>query len=138
MILPIFEVQELIESMSFADVVFVTSIDEEYLENVTSTVVLVTETVNDLDKRANNRFRNMNYGVEVQIFYGINFTKPILDTEISLARLLEKKIGKQPNLNHILMTRRLIKSLRSFILKKIIFWRINSWQHKVLLPHISD
>ncbi len=90
MILPIFEVQELIESMSFADVVFVTNIDEEYLENVTSTVVLVTETVNDLDKRANNRFRNMNYGVEVQIFYGINFTKPILDTEISLARLLEK------------------------------------------------
>ena len=90
MILPIFEVQELIEAMSFADVVFVTSIDEEYLENVTSTVVLVTETVNDLDKRANNRFRNMNYGVEVQIFYGINFTKPILDTEISLARLLEK------------------------------------------------
>ncbi|MDC2804833.1 DUF806 family protein [Leuconostoc suionicum] len=90
MILPIFEVQELIEAMSFADVVFVTSIDEEYLENVTSTVVLVTEMVNDLDKRANNRFRNMNYGVEVQIFYGINFTKPILDTEISLARLLEK------------------------------------------------
>lgn len=90
MILPIFEVQELIEAMSFADVVFVTSIDEEYLGNVTSTVVLVTETVNDLDKRANNRFRNMNYGVEVQIFYGINFTKPILDTEISLARLLEK------------------------------------------------
>jgi len=35
MILPIFEVQELIEAMSFADVVFVTSIDEEYLENVT-------------------------------------------------------------------------------------------------------
>ncbi|WP_421832674.1 DUF806 family protein [Leuconostoc mesenteroides] len=90
MILPIFEVQELIESMGFADVVFVTSIDEEYLENVTSTVVLVTEMVNDLDKRANNRFRNMNYGVEVQIFYGINFTKPILDTEIALARLLEK------------------------------------------------
>lgn len=90
MILPIFEVQELIESMGFADVVFVTSIDEEYLENVTSTVILVTEMVNDLDKRANNRFRNMNYGVEVQIFYGINFTKPILDTEIALARLLEK------------------------------------------------
>lgn len=90
MILPIFEVQELIESLGFADVVFVTSIDEEYLENVTSTVVLVTETVNDLGKRANNRFRNMNYGVEVQIFYGINFTKPILDTEISLARLLEQ------------------------------------------------
>ncbi|MGQ2286694.1 DUF806 family protein [Leuconostoc suionicum] len=90
MILPIFEVQELIESMGFAEVVFVTSIDEEYLENVTSTVVLVTEMVNDLDKRANNRFRNMNYGVEVQIFYGINFTKPILDTEIALARLLEK------------------------------------------------
>lgn len=90
MILPIFEVQELIESMGFADVVFVTSIDEEYLKNVTSTVVLVTETVNDLDKRANNRFRNMNYGVEVQIFYGINFTKPILDTEIALARLLEQ------------------------------------------------
>lgn len=90
MILPIFEVQELIESMSFADVVFVTSIDEEYLKNVTSTVVLITETVNDLDRRANNRFRNMNYGVEVQIFYGINFTKPILDTEIALARLLEK------------------------------------------------
>ena len=90
MILPVFEVQELIESLGFADVVFVTSIDEEYLESVTSTVVLVTETVNDLDKRANNRFRNMNYGVEVQIFYGINFTKPILDTEISLARLLEK------------------------------------------------
>lgn len=90
MILPIFEVQELIESMGFADAVFVTSIDEEYLKNVTSTIVLITETVNDLDKRANNRFRNMNYGVEVQIFYGINFTKPILDTEISLARLLEK------------------------------------------------
>ncbi|SPD94513.1 hypothetical protein LES9216_00062 [Leuconostoc suionicum] len=94
MILPIFEVQELIESMGFADVVFVTSIDEEYLKNVTSTVVLVTETVDDLDKRANNRFRNMNYGVEVQIFYGINFTKPILDTEIALARLLEKNDWK--------------------------------------------
>lgn len=90
MILPIFEVQELIESMGFADVVFVTSIDEEYLENVTSTVVLVTEMVNDLDKRANNRFRNMTYGVEVQIFYGISFTKPILDAEIALARLLEQ------------------------------------------------
>ncbi|GMA68772.1 tail protein [Leuconostoc litchii] len=90
MILPIFEVQEIIESMSFADVVFVTIIDEEYLKNVTSTVVLVIETVNDLDRRANNRFRNMNYGVEVQIFYGINFSKPILDTEIALARLLEK------------------------------------------------
>ncbi|MEL1262349.1 DUF806 family protein [Leuconostoc mesenteroides] len=94
MILPIFEVQELIESLGFADIVFVTSIDEEYLKNVTSTIVLVTETVNDLDKRANNRFRNMNYGVEVQIFYGINFTKPIIDTEIALARLLEKNDWK--------------------------------------------
>lgn len=89
MILPIYEVQELIESMGFADVVFVTSIDEEYLKNVTSTIVLVTESVNDLDKRANNRFRSMNYGVEVQIFYGINYNTHILDTEIALARLLE-------------------------------------------------
>lgn len=94
MILPIYEVQELIESMGFADVVFVTSIDEEYLKNVTSTIVLITESVNDLDKRANNRFRSMSYGVEVQIFYGINFNTPILDTEIALARLLEKKDWK--------------------------------------------
>lgn len=94
MILPIYEVQELIESMSFADVVFVTSIDEEYIKNVTSTIVLITESVNDLDKRANNRFRSMNYGVEVQIFYGINYKTPILDTEIALARLLEKNDWK--------------------------------------------
>ncbi|QHJ76591.1 MAG: hypothetical protein [Bacteriophage sp.] len=94
MILPIYEVQELIESMGFADVVFVTSIDEEYLKNVTSTIVLITESVNDLDKRSNNRFRSMNYGVEVQIFYGINYNTPILNTEISLARLLEKNDWK--------------------------------------------
>ena len=94
MILPIYEVQELIESMGFADVVFVTSIDEEYLKNVTSTIALITESVNDLDKRANNRFRSMSYGVEVQIFYGINFSTPILDTEVALARLLEKNDWK--------------------------------------------
>jgi len=90
MILPIYEASNLIKTMAFADVIFTGSIDEEYLKDTQSTLVLITETVNDLDKRANNRFRNMLYGVEVQIFYGINFDKSILDIEIQLARLLEK------------------------------------------------
>ncbi|WP_242651980.1 DUF806 family protein [Leuconostoc kimchii] len=90
MILPTYEVKDLIESLKIADAVFTTSIDEEYQKDVQSTVILIAETVNDLDKRANNRFRNMNYGVEVQIFYGTDFNQPILDVEIKLARLLEK------------------------------------------------
>jgi len=90
MILPIYEASNLIKTMAFADVIFTGSIDEEYLKDTQSTLVLITETVNDLDKRANNRFRNMLYGVEVQIFYGISFDKSILDIEIQLARLLEK------------------------------------------------
>jgi len=90
MILPIYEASNLIKTMAFADVIFTGSIDEEYLKDTQSTLVLITETVNDLDKRANNRFRNMLYGVEVQIFYGISFDKLILDIEIQLARLLEK------------------------------------------------
>lgn len=90
MILPIFEVGDLIESMKFADVVFTSNIDEEYLKNTQAMVVLVTETINDLDKRANNRFRNLAYGVEVQIFYGSGFNQPILDVEIKLARLIEQ------------------------------------------------
>ncbi|KAA8327785.1 DUF806 family protein [Leuconostoc carnosum] len=90
MILPIYEASNLIKTMAFADAIFTGSIDEEYLKDTQSTLVLITETVNDLDKRANNRFRNMLYGVEVQIFYGINFDKSILDIEIQLARLLEK------------------------------------------------
>lgn len=90
MILPIYEASNLVKTMAFADVIFTGSIDEEYLKDTQSTLVLITETVNDLDKRANNRFRNMLYGVEVQIFYGINFDKSILDIEIQLARLLEK------------------------------------------------
>ncbi|MCS8582910.1 DUF806 family protein [Leuconostoc citreum] len=89
MILPIYEVSDLIESLSFAYAVFTNEIDEEYLKNTDDTVVLITESINDLDKRANNRFRNLKYGVEVQIFYGTNFDKPILDVEISLARKLE-------------------------------------------------
>lgn len=90
MILPIYEASNLVKTMAFADVIFTGSIDEEYLKDTQSTLVLITETVNDLDKRANNRFRNMLYGVEVQIFYGISFYKSILDIEIQLARLLEK------------------------------------------------
>lgn len=90
MILPIFEVDDLLQTLKFADAVFVNNIDEEYLKDVQSTTVLITETVNDLDKRANNRFRNLNYGVEVQIFYGINFNQSILDIEIEVARLLER------------------------------------------------
>lgn len=90
MILPIFEVDDLLQTLKFADAIFVNSIDEEYLKDVQSTTVLITETVNDLDKRANNRFRNLNYGVELQIFYGINFNQSIIDIEIEVARLLER------------------------------------------------
>ncbi|CCF28438.1 Prophage pi3 protein 18, tail component [Leuconostoc citreum LBAE E16] len=89
MILPIYEVSDLIESLSFSNAVFTNEIDEEYLKNTADTVVLITESINDLDKRANNRFRNLSYGVEVQIFYGTNFDKPILDVEIAVARKLE-------------------------------------------------
>lgn len=90
MILPVFEVQDLIDSMGFADKTFVENIDEEYLKDVRSTIVLITEAISDLDMRANNRFRSMNYNIEVQIFYGTSFTESILDKEIALARLLEK------------------------------------------------
>lgn len=90
MILPIFEVDDLLQTLKFADAIFVNSIDEEYLKDVQSTTILITEAVNDLDKRANNRFRSLNYGVEVQIFYGINFNQSILDIEIDVARLLER------------------------------------------------
>lgn len=90
MILPIFEVDDLLQTLKFADTIFVNSIDEEYLKDVQSTTILITETVNDLDKRANNRFRNLNYGVELQIFYGINFNQSIIDIEIKVARLLER------------------------------------------------
>ena len=90
MILPIFEVDDLLQTLKFADATFVNSIDEEYLKDVQSTIILITETVNDLDKRANNRFRNLNYGVELQIFYGINFNQSIIDIEIKVARLLER------------------------------------------------
>jgi len=90
MILPIFEVDDLLQTLKFADATFVNSIDEEYLKDVQSSTILITETVNDLDKRANNRFRNLSYGVEVQIFYGINFNQSILDIEINVARLLER------------------------------------------------
>lgn len=90
MILPIFEVDDLLQTLKFADAIFVNSIDEEYLKDVQSTTILITETVNDLDKRANNRFRNLNYGVELQIFYGINFNQSIIDIEIKVARLLER------------------------------------------------
>lgn len=90
MILPVFEVQDLIDSMNFADVTFVSSIDKEYLKDVKSTIVLITEATNELDMRSNNRFRGMSYAIEVQIFYGTKFTNSVLDTEIALARLLEK------------------------------------------------
>ncbi|GMA66773.1 DUF806 family protein [Leuconostoc gelidum] len=90
MILPIYEVDDLLQTLKFADAIFVNSIDEEYLKDVQSTTILITETVNDLDKRANNRFRNLNYGVELQIFYGINFNQSIIDIEIKVARLLER------------------------------------------------
>ncbi|WP_431060958.1 DUF806 family protein [Weissella paramesenteroides] len=90
MILPVFEVQDLIDSMNFADVTFVSSIDEAYLKDVKSTIVLITEATNELDMRSNNRFRGMSYAIEVQIFYGTKFTNSVLDTEIALARLLEK------------------------------------------------
>lgn len=90
MILPVFKVQDLIDSMNFADVTFVSSIDEAYLKDVKSTIVLITEATNELDMRSNNRFRGMSYAIEVQIFYGTKFTNSVLDTEIALARLLEK------------------------------------------------
>ncbi|MBZ5958140.1 DUF806 family protein [Leuconostoc gasicomitatum] len=90
MILPIFEIDDLLKTLKFADAIFVNSIDEEYLKDVQSTAILITETVNDLDKRSNNRFRNLSYGVEIQIFYGINFNQSILDLEIDVARLLER------------------------------------------------
>lgn len=90
MILPVFEVQDLIDSINFADVTFVSSIDEAYLKDVKSTIVLITEATNELDMRSNNRFRGMSYAIEVQIFYGTKFTNSVLDTEIALARLLEK------------------------------------------------
>lgn len=90
MILPIYEVEDLLKSMKFTDYIFTNRIDEEYVENVQDTVVLIAESASDIGKRANNRIRSLLYGVEVQIFYGNNFSESILDVEIRIAKLLEK------------------------------------------------
>lgn len=71
MLLPVSQVASLVDSLNltWVDKVYLNSIPKEERNNATSTVMLLQETDSSPAYLANNTFKGLSMGVEIQIFY---------------------------------------------------------------------
>lgn len=96
MLLPVSQVASLVDSLklTWLDKVYLNEIPEEDLDNTTSTVMLLQETDSSPTYLANNTFKGLAMGVEIQIFYKVDLADDFnpLEAEIALMKSL-KEVG---------------------------------------------
>lgn len=89
--LPTVYAQRLIASAHFnwVDDIYRDAIPQELQDKTDSTIVLITEDINEPAYYANGTFKGWQIGVEVQIFYSNNLPDNfrMMDAEISFAKL---------------------------------------------------
>lgn len=93
MLLPVSQVASLVNALKFnwIDKVYLNEIPNEDLDNTTSTVVLLQETDSSPTYHANNTFKGLAMGVEIQIFYKVNLADDFnpIEAEIALMKTLK-------------------------------------------------
>ena len=93
MLLPVSQVASLVNALklTWLDKVCLNEIPNEYLDNTTSTVMLLQETDSSPAYLANNTFKGLAMGVEIQIFYKVNLADDFnpLEAEIALMKSLK-------------------------------------------------
>lgn len=93
MLLPVSQVAILVNSLNLTwlDEVYLNEIPKEDLDNTTSTVMLLQETDSSPAYLANNTFKGLAMGVEIQIFYKVNLADDFnpLEAEIALMKSLK-------------------------------------------------
>ena len=93
MLLPVSQVASLVDSLNLTwlDKVYLNSIPKEDLDNTDITVMLLQETDSSPAYLANNTFKGLAMGVEIQIFYKVNLADDFnpLEAEIALMKNLK-------------------------------------------------
>ncbi|BBM21131.1 DUF806 family protein [Lactiplantibacillus pentosus] len=93
MLLPVSQVASLVNSLNLTwiDKVYLNTIPNEDLDNTTSTVMLLQETDSSPAYLANNTFKGLAMGVEIQIFYKIDLADDFnpLEAEIALLKAIK-------------------------------------------------
>ncbi|ATI70874.1 hypothetical protein AMBR_LLDLPDMO_01110 [Lactiplantibacillus plantarum] len=94
MLLPVSQVASLVDSLNLTwlDKVYLNSIPKEDLDNTDITVMLLQETDSSPAYLANNTFKGLAMGVEIQIFYKVNLADDFnpLEAEIALMKSLKE------------------------------------------------
>ncbi|MDI5784245.1 DUF806 family protein [Lactiplantibacillus plantarum] len=94
MLLPVSRVASLVNALNLTwlDKVYLNEIPNEDLDNTTSTVMLLQETDSSPAYLANNTFKGLAMGVEIQIFYKVNLADDFnpLEAEIALMKILKE------------------------------------------------
>lgn len=93
MLLPVSQVASLVNALNLTwiDKICLNEIPNEDLDNTTSTVMLLQETDSSPAYLANNTFKGLAMGVEIQIFYKVNLADDFnpLEAEIALMKSLK-------------------------------------------------
>ncbi|MDY1544091.1 DUF806 family protein [Lactiplantibacillus pentosus] len=94
MLLPVSQVASLVNSLNlmWIDKVYLNTIPKDDLDNTTSTVMLLQETDSSPAYLANNTFKGLAMGVEIQIFYKVDLADDFnpLEAEIALMKSLKE------------------------------------------------
>jgi len=87
---PIVVAKKLIETQHYIwlDNTFTTKVPDEY-DTTDKTIIVCREAESEPARFANNRFTSWHVGVEVQIFYALNFDHSTVECEITINRLFE-------------------------------------------------
>ncbi|MCG0783209.1 DUF806 family protein [Lactiplantibacillus plantarum] len=93
MLLPVSQVAHLVNTLklTWLDKVYLNEIPNEDLDNTDLTVMLLQETDSSPAYLANNTFKGLAMGVEIQIFYKVNLADDFnpLEAEIALMKSLK-------------------------------------------------
>ena len=94
MLLPVSQVASLVNSLNLTwlDKAYLNSIPKEDLDNTDLTVMLLQETDSSPAYLANNTFKGLAMGVEIQIFYKVDLADDFnpLEAEIALMKSLKE------------------------------------------------
>ncbi|WP_347920899.1 DUF806 family protein [Pediococcus acidilactici] len=93
MLLPVSQVASLVNTLNFTwlDKVYLNEIPKEDLDNTDTTVMLLQETDSSPAYHANNTFKGLAMGVEIQIFYKVNLADDFnpIEAEVALMKTLK-------------------------------------------------
>lgn len=98
---PITKVEQIITNLFPDFEVYTDSIDEDELDDVDVTQVLLKESNTDNTQHGDDTFNSILIGIDIQIFYGRHFNDDVFIAEIKLMKELEsqgwKIVDSQPH-----------------------------------------